>query len=246
MRKKCLIRQPAGLGDIIYCLYIAERIIEKYNCDIIWPVISQYKFISDYIQIDHLTFVDETENFPHKDIYTSNCRSIINNDSYMYIPLQFSDQILPNDLIMVSKYNLVGLNTDDWKRSLNFKRNSIKEDELYYKTLKLHDDTKFIFVNSLYASPPDTRHIDNINISDNSQHVVDLQYITGYNPFDWCKVMERADEIHSVDTCYTFLLEFLNLSASNINIYSRVRAPDSPTFSETKWLFSDKFSWVHN
>ena len=263
MRKKCIVKQPAGIGDILYCLHIAERIIEKYQCDIIWPVIPQYNFISNYIKRDHLVFVDESENFPYKDVYTSNYRHVINNDNYMYIPLntadekvaieskfakdfQFTDEVRTSELIMVSKYKIVGLDPNNWSKSLSFIRDKDKENRLYYDILKLQDDTEYVLVNSLYASPPDSRHIDNIKTSGKYNQVVEVSYISGYNPFDWCKVMEQASEIHTADTCYTFLLEALTLSTSDVNIYSRFRKPNGPTFIETEWLFKSDFKWIHN
>jgi hypothetical protein len=103
-----------------------------------------------------------------------------------------------------------------------------------------------VLVNSLYASPPDSSRIDNIKTSGKYNQVVEVSYISGYNPFDWCKVMEQASEIHTADTCYTFLLEALTLSTSDVNIYSRFRKPNGPTFIETEWLFKSDFKWIHN
>ena len=253
MRKKCIVKQPAGLGDILYCLHIAEKIIEKYQCDIIWPVITQYNFISNYIKRDHLVFVDESENFPYKDVYTLDARCVINNDNYMYIPLSTAQGPWDkeDELIMLSKYKIVGLDPNNWSKSLSFIRDKNKENRLYYDILKLQDDTEYVLVNNLYASPPDTRHIDNIKTSGKYNQVVELSYISGYNPFDWCKVMEQASEIHMVDTCYTFLLEVLSLFTSDVNIYSRCRkgdkvVPGKPTFLQTQWLFKSDFKWVHN
>lgn len=246
MRKKCIVKQPAGLGDILQCLYIAEKIIKKYQCDIIWPVISQYTFISNYIKRDHLVFVDESENFPHKDIYKSNYLYTINNDNYMYIPLQSADRLYPDELILTSKYKMVGLDIDNWSKSSHFIRDKNKEDSLYYDILKLQDDTEYTLVNSIFASPPDSMNIDNIKTSGKYDQVVELSYISGYNPFDWCKVMEQASEIHMVDTCYTFLLEALSLSTSDVNIYSRCRKPNEPTFKQTQWLFKSDFKWIHS
>ena len=64
--KICLIRQPAGLGDILFCQKIAKRIIEKYNLDIIWPVIPQFEWISQYLSSDRITFVSTESDFTKK------------------------------------------------------------------------------------------------------------------------------------------------------------------------------------
>ena len=65
MSKICLIRQPAGIGDIFFTQKIAKDYISK-GYLVIWPVIEQFEFIKDYIKIDGLTFVNENFNFPHK------------------------------------------------------------------------------------------------------------------------------------------------------------------------------------
>jgi hypothetical protein len=192
-----------------------------------------------------LTFINETIDFPYKDIYQSGPITPIIDDSIIYIPLQSADQVYPHDLIHKSKYKLVGLDIAGWDKSLKFVRDRVREDILYYDILKLQDDEKYTLVNTLYGSPPHSKHIDNITPSGKSK-TVQLQYITGFNPFDWCKVIELADEIHMVDTCFSFIIEKLTCIANSINFYSRNRLPDSPSFEQTRWLFSEKFNWVHN
>ena len=68
MSKICLIRQPAGIGDIFFTQKIAKDLISK-GYEVWWPVIQQFEFIKDYIKVDGLKFVTENENFPHKNIY---------------------------------------------------------------------------------------------------------------------------------------------------------------------------------
>ena len=68
MSKICLIRQPAGIGDIFFTQKIAKDLISK-GYEVWWPVIQQFEFIKNYIKVDGLKFVTENENFPHKNIY---------------------------------------------------------------------------------------------------------------------------------------------------------------------------------
>ena len=49
MSKICLIRQPAGIGDIFFTQKIAMDYISK-GYTVIWPVIEQFEFIKDYIK----------------------------------------------------------------------------------------------------------------------------------------------------------------------------------------------------
>ena len=53
--KICLIRQPAGLGDILFCQKIADKIKNKYNIKVLWPVIDGYSFLKNELKA-HLLF----------------------------------------------------------------------------------------------------------------------------------------------------------------------------------------------
>mgnify|MGYP003114760519 FL=1 len=43
MKKICIIRQPAGLGDILHLFKVAVKLLEqKKVSEVIWPVYSGY------------------------------------------------------------------------------------------------------------------------------------------------------------------------------------------------------------
>ena len=46
--KKCLIRQPAGLGDIVFLQKIAKKLVKK-GYEVHWPVIQPYEYVQDYM-----------------------------------------------------------------------------------------------------------------------------------------------------------------------------------------------------
>ena len=240
----CIINQPAGLGDIFCCLKIAKNISERYKFNIIWPVISEYNYISQYLQYNDIWFVDEVLDFPYKSVYKSGNINIIKNDEFIYLPLRTSSRIYNDIEIFKSKYKLANLEYSDWSSYFNFSRNLVKEDILFYDNLKLKDDDNYIVVNNIFASPPNSQVRPNMNIQ-GKDRVIYMDYIKGFTPFDWCKVLENANEIHMVDTCYSFLLEKLTLNSDNVNIYSRFITDNTPSFTETQWLFSKKFNWVH-
>ena len=60
MSKICLIRQPAGIGDIFFLQKIAKHYLSL-GYEILWPVISQFSYIKNYIKVDGITFVDEND-----------------------------------------------------------------------------------------------------------------------------------------------------------------------------------------
>lgn len=229
--KICLIRQPAGLGDIIFCQKIAVRIMQKYNMPIIWPVIKEYSDIGNYIK-NGIWFVDENSDFYGKDCYNKNF--IIDNDNLLYLPLQSASHVV-NKKIFESKYGLVNLSFNDWLDYFTFERNRSKEDFLFYNILNLKDDEEYILVNRKFASPPNTMEYD-ISFPKNIR-CVDLRTVEGFSIFDWCKVLENAVGIYSMDTCINFFIEKLNLKATNIEITSR--RPGN--WSEIDYIFKKSF-----
>ena len=68
MSKICLIRQPAGIGDIFFLQKIAKHYISE-GYEILWPVISEFNYIKDYIKVNGITFVNEQDSFPYKNVY---------------------------------------------------------------------------------------------------------------------------------------------------------------------------------
>jgi hypothetical protein len=234
--KICLIRQPAGLGDIFFTLKIAKKILQGHVADVVyWPVITDFLFIRDYIKCDNLIFCDVTEDFPHKDIYNEDPRTVIHRPDLLYLPLQRADE-MDNDLILKSKYNIIDAKWGDWYNFFEYNRDKEKEDRLFYETLKLQDDERYTLVSTNYGSPPHmkTAHVE---IPKENTRVVFVDNKNGFTVFDWCKVLEQAENIHLVDTCFTYICETLNLKAKELTLYSRTPKPESPSFLQTKFIW---------
>ena len=237
MEKTCLIRQPAGLGDIIFCQKIAKLLLSKGKCNkIIWPVIKPFNYIKEYLQDPRFDFVCEDEQFPFSELYYSNIINLYQNDDVLYIPLQYADRTFPDVPVLDSKYQLVNLNHNDWLDYFNFTRNIEKENSLYYKILNLKDDDEYVLVNSLYGSPPHSVKSDLVTFNTDKK-VVEIEYISDYNLFDWCKVIENASEIYFVDTSFTYLFEKLELRAKRIDMFSDRQGP-------SKNIFKKLYNWI--
>lgn len=245
--KTCIIKQPAGLGDIFCCQKIANKLIEKYNCNIIWPVISQYDYIQNYISNDRIWFVNQDKDFIYKELYNSGQINITQQGDVTFIPLETSTRLYDRSLkIIEAKYRLANLTFNDWHEHFIFNRNKVKEDMLYYNVLGLKDGDDYCLVNDMFASPPHTQRREGVKPSGKYSNIINLEYIEQFNPFDWCKVIEQAKEIHMVDTCYTYFLEVLQLTSSDINIYSRNPPGQSPSYTETQLLFNRSFNWIYD
>jgi hypothetical protein len=219
MSKKCLIRQPAGLGDILFCQKIAKRVIKDFDLDVIWPVIPEFKDVIPYITSDRITYVDASEDFEGSHLYHTPINNVVESEDFIYVPLQHADQLRLDESVMVSKYKQVNLDYEDWPDYLTITRNFDKEDKLYKDVLGLDDQEDYVLVNKNYGSPPDSRKCDRINVI-SEKRIVNMDYYDGFNLFDWCKVVEGASEIHTVDTALVCIAEKLKL-CDNLNIYSR-------------------------
>lgn len=234
--KTCLIRQPAGLGDIFFTLKIAKKIIQGNIADIVyWPVIPDFLFIKDYIKHDKLIFCNINDDFPYKNVYEEDQRKIIHQPDFLYIPLQRADEI-NGDLILKAKYNIIDAKWGDWYNFFTYDRNIQKEDELYYDILKLTDGEKYTLVSTSYGSPPDTKTA-HVEIPKDKTRVVFIDNKKDFTVFDWCKVFENATSIYLVDTCFTYICETLNLKTTDLHLYSRTPKPQQPSYSQTKFIW---------
>lgn len=236
MKAKCLIKQPAGLGDI----FSLQKVVWYYlsaGYDVVYPVLPQLLYIKDHIQHPGLTFVSVDEDFPHKQIYLSsqNIPIAIGNDHYL--PLEHASQTQPGCVIR-AKYNLIGLDWEDWSDYFVFYRNKQKEDELYYNILGLTDNMEYSVINSMFGTRPGNYTKQEVTSSSNLPNIV-VDYIEGYNVFDWCKVFERASNIYTVDTSILFILEKLELRANDLHMWARFG-----DYTSIDGLF--KLNWKYN
>jgi|10_taG_2_1085330.scaffolds.fasta_scaffold09193_4 hypothetical protein len=233
--KKCLIRQPVGIGDILFCQKIIKLLLKR-GYEIWWPVNKEINWIKDYIS--NVNFCSLEDDFPLKKYYNLKNNTYIKEDNNIFIPLQSADEYYKNVCMMDAKYKFVGLSYDNWSKYLNFKRNEKKEKQLF-NLLNLPED--FILVNKFFASPPNTQKCKHINLEDKN-NVIELREIEGFSLFDWCLVFEKAAEIHTVDTSILYVLETLNIT-NKLYCYSRF---DPPNFDNVSHLFNKPWHYVNN
>lgn len=240
MVKKIIIRQPAGIGDIFFTQKIAYVLHETYNVDIIWPVIPEFIWIKNYIDIPFIKFISWDEDFEGKDILLNNdVPYIFTLQDYLIVPLQRADWNYPGISVMDAKYKLVDLDFEDWSDYFKFDRNTEKENQLYYDVLGLTDKSEYVFINKQFGSPPDTQICKYISL-DKFSHYIEMRYIDGFTLFDWCKVIENAKEIHTVETSINYIIDKIN-PKGKLEMYSKHTPPN---YSQVKHLF--KSNWNYN
>jgi hypothetical protein len=234
MSKICLIRQPAGIGDIFFIQKIAKHFISQ-GYEVIWPVIEQFEFIKDYIKFDGLTFVNENSNFPNKHIYgESYSRPIQISENLLYLPIQHFDKHYPNISVMHSKYEMLGMDYIDWLDYFSFERNLEREEKLinHYDA----QNKEFVFVNRTFGSPPDSKPCPHMGTFEDS---IEMEYLGWDNLFDWIGLLLKAKHIYTVETSILYVISKLGLK--NVTVYSR-HSP--PSFHQVEHIFDKQLNYI--
>lgn len=206
--KPCIIKQPAGIGDVFFLQKIAE-VYRQRGCKIIWPLRDDIIWISDYIL--NVEWCKISDNFVGKNLF--NYSGFVEEQDFIYIDTSTSDITYNTDptRIMSSKYEMVGLDHTDWRDYFKFNRNLEKENTLYYDVLGLKDDSPYVYVNDIV-----TTDIVKTNRLSNKKYdypVIHNQIIDGFTLFDWIKVWENAKEIHSIPTALCFIVDVIDTDA---------------------------------
>lgn len=238
--KTCLIRQPAGLGDIIFCQKIAHHYHEL-GYKIVWPVAKEYRWIEDRLT-SPCNFVYEGDEFEYKEHYASRSQAPVFSDEFVFLPLQSAKRWCKDVKIMPAKYKLAKVDDfSDWKDYVSIIRHPKVEEKIFKLMIQDWCREDYIFVNEVFASPPNTQRRELPVHSTPDRPVMKSIFIDGVTLFDWAMVIENASEIHTVDTSFTFLIELLDLKTTNINLYSRI--PKNTTYNETKFLWSKDWTY---
>ena len=233
MSKICLIRQPAGIGDIFFTQKIAKTYIQQ-GYDVIWPVIPEFEFIKDYVKVDGLTFVNETSDFIYKNIFQQGySKPMTINNQDIYLPIQHFDRHYDGS-VMHAKYKLLDMDFLDWVDFFSFERNLEREQKLID-----HFDAserEFVLVNRMFGSPPHSKPCPHMGEYENS---IEMTYLGWDNLFDWIGLLLKAKHIYTVETSIVYIIKKLGLK--NVTVYSR---HNPPSFEQVENIFDEDLTFV--
>lgn len=223
------ILQYFGIGDVIFAQGVAQHLINQ-GYKVIWPV--RPEFIEGLQRAYPAVTFHNYQDYPpamfdiQKDITTTHTR---------IIPLRWSERILrmPSKFWMRAKYDLYKLDYTKWKESAVFQRDSEKEESLFNL---LTNGEPYNLVNTMFRSDASGGVKVEIN---NTYRVVEMKIIPGYSLFDYSLLIERATEIHAANSSILYLLELLDLSASEVHLYCR--KPDEKDFRYVDYLFTKPY-----
>ncbi len=216
----CILDQPCGLGDIFFCLKIAYTLKEN-GYKIIWPVNDNLIYIKEYLP-DYIDFIQVSSSYPFKEyFYGHNVTTLENSKGDVYIPLRNANMLYGRPVLQ-AKYKMLDIDYDNWLEYFEIKRDLNRENYLYYDVLKLNDGSIYKLYNRQYGTPPNTAIYNKIPMPTDSIYV-EMKYYDGINIFDWCKVIEKAKEIYTIDTSILFIIDklFQNKTFNHLHLWSR-------------------------
>ena len=243
--KTCLIQQPSGLGDIMLSIKIANH-YKKAGYKIIWPVFSVYSNLNEKLKTDGITFIDMNSKYELKQIYQylSSCKlkEVTEYNNVLFVPIKnsfhsswgksmqrFDSHDASN---MLAKFLMCGTTHDNWQDHFEIIRDRERENSLI-EHLNISKD--FHLVNKMFGTPPTWKEVlDKDIITPDNLVRVDMDYVDGYNVFDWIGVYERASKIDTVSTSTFYFFEKLDLNCVP-TIYSRNTSHRS---------HEENFSWL--
>lgn len=208
-----VIKQPAGIGDIIFCQKIENYLRKDFNT--FWPVNNHISYISRYIKNPSLG-----RELPEK-----------------YKVLDLDSTHLLGGSVLTAKYRFMNLGWDDWRDFVIFERDYKKENELY--DLLVGEKKSYVLLNNFVGTPPNHKKY-NIKIK-TDKPIIELSILDGFTVFDWCKILENADEIYTIDTSINYIIEFLQLKATKLECYSRFTPAN---FSHIQGLWKKNWNYI--
>ncbi len=227
--KNCLIYQPCGLGDIIWLQPMVDKLISD-GYTIYYPVIDlYYDLLKEQMPKENLIWVKESEDFPMKSFYGTHVTR--NDGNNLYLPISFANYYLQRCSVMISKYYYMNMPITNWHKNVNIKRNTEKENRLI-KAYKIDLSTPFALVNMVYGTPPN--HVSRaMTLSSDASQLVHMSFEKdrehGFTLFDWIGVIERAVEIHTVETSLCYLVDMF-AKTDKIFMYEKRRESEQHTY----------------
>lgn len=215
IKKKCLIKQPLGIGDVLYCLKIAFH-YKELGYEVVWPLKSELMFMSDYIE--GINFCDESKDFPYKHHYVKHNTSF-SNDDLIYVCIQMTG----GPGVMTNKYSIANLGDEDWGSYIKFNRRLDKEYKLQ-NYLQIGTEP-YILVNRNYYPWKTGKDMVGQFRVDSDIKQINMSRIEGFNVFDWIGVMEGAEEIWTMDTCLVIMASALRLEGKKLKMFIRGNDP---------------------
>jgi len=181
--KRLLLHQPGKVGDIIICLPIAKWYSDR-GYKVEWLVQKEYHTLFNFVP--YVTPVERAEGYYDKTVDLSFGLNHKSPSHRLWLSRQ--KQL---DSFVTLKYEIAEVPLSEIG-SLNYERNYQREEELYHLVIgDASGGYALVHNDSDYGTAADVR---------TDLRVVQFRKVGDYTIFDWRKVIEKAAEIHAIDS----------------------------------------------
>ena len=222
--------QPRGIGDIVISLPIAKYYADR-GCSVHMPIykpfVDSFQSAAPYVNfypIDKLIDVNDFYIKPLNFLRSLNCTHIFNLMSHMSTHPELVQAPKLVDFLKFDEYKYaVSQVPFSEKWNLKITRDSRRESELFEKLVKFPKEDYVVIhrIGSNFEIPSIS-----FNGLINGRKIIELSEISN-NIFDWLKVIENASELFMIDSCYSNLVDQLNLKNKKTFI-CRTKNPYTP------------------
>lgn len=221
-----VFNQFLSLGDVLFLIPMARHYLEQ-GYQVLWPL--------------DRTYADIQRHFPDiRFISRETCgidlnrRDAFNSKLGYVLPLRWAEWVLklPFKECMPAKYKLMGLPVEMW-RKLTWRRNLEKEQQLRNY---LGANGEYNLINHRFRADRTGWVPLKVN---NGLRNIELTAIPGYTLLDWTGIIQSAATIHTVSTSILYMLEVLDLQATEVAIYTRY--PDEKNLDFVRPIMSKNY-----
>lgn len=146
------------------------------------------------------------------------------------LPIRWADSVLkvPYRDCMRSKYMLYDMDFKTWRRDAKWHSDITRQALLF---MELGIAGRYNLINSYFGSNSQFQADIKVN---NGLPNVEMRSIPGFSLFDWEMVIKQAETIHTVSSSIIYMLEVMDLAASEVHLY--VRKPLESDFTTIDYL----------
>lgn len=249
--KTCTIYQPSGIGDIIWVQPVVDFYIAN-GYQIFFPVCETYlNLVKIYIKKPNLIWCSENDEYPMKSFVGRDDICCISENENIFLGLIRADRFLPRHCpLMATKYYAAGIPLVNWHKNLNIKRNYERENKLF-DIYSIDKNKPYVLLNKTYGTPPIYKKERDGLVEIISK--TKLQFIVSdyeknknndINLFDWIGVIEKAEEIHSVETAFCYLIDKYATTDKIFMYEKRLDLEPNIFFHSTAHVYRNK-NWTY-
>ena len=224
MRSNVIVLQQGGLGDIFFIQKLCKSLSKDF--DVYHPV-TQEMWDSGVCQL----ITDDVI-----------CGVNVTLPQYTLAMYDCSNQPMPNGSAdtMTSKYASAPIDWYDWRDYLKYNRD-LEREKSTKEMFGIKDGEPFIFANKWYSFRKPHHGVELTIPEDYDGKVIWMDPNSTDRVFDWCWLIENAEQIHIVDTCLNYIIDTLDIKADTLICHPRHYKNTEPCVGK---LFNAPWQWV--